>query len=95
MKKIKLNKNVFEFLSKELTVDGISELMDNAIYYAFQHGTEQAQRCGQQYEEAAVLASKRVAEIIEANFGKIDISGTRMNGESYVVDKNEYCILSK
>jgi hypothetical protein len=65
---IRLNKKVFLFLYEKLNkdIDSVYEILDMAIYHADQNVSSQ---------EKVVLASKKVAEIIEANWGPVDFGG--------------------
>jgi tRNA A22 N-methylase len=77
--KIKFNNKVFAFLYEKLDkdIDKIYEILDTAIYHADQNVSSQAVRLGRmfQFQEKAVLASKKVAEIIETNWGAVDFDG--------------------
>lgn len=76
---IKFNNKVFAFLYEKLDkdIDKIYEILDTAIYYADQNVSIQSIKLGKmfQLQEKVVLASKKVAEIIEANWGAVDFDG--------------------
>lgn len=77
--KIKFNNKVFSFLYEKLDKDinKINEILDTAIYHAEQNLSSQAIKLGRAFEsqELVALASKKVAEIIEANWGHVDFDG--------------------
>jgi hypothetical protein len=60
-----------------MDINKINEILDTALYHADQNVSSQAVRLGKmfQFQEKVVLASKKVAEIIEANWGHVDFDG--------------------
>lgn len=91
MKSIKLNKKVSEYLLKKLSVNEINDMLDTAVNFAFQNATLQAKRTGQSDDEAVVLASLKISDMIDEKFGKQNFYGSYFGGEVYEIKKTEYC----